>query len=36
VMGRVAKVEVTIFSSGGWESSCLGWVAGGGCADSML
>jgi hypothetical protein len=33
---RVAKVEMTFFSNGGWESSCPGRVVGSGGADLML
>jgi hypothetical protein len=36
VVGRVVKVEMTFYISGGWESGGLGRVVGGGGADSML
>jgi hypothetical protein len=36
VVGRVAKVEMTFYSSGGWESRCLARVAEGSGADSMV
>jgi hypothetical protein len=36
VVGRVIKVEMIFYSSGGWESDDLGRVAGGGGADSIL
>jgi hypothetical protein len=33
---RVAQVEMTFFSSGGWESGCPGRVVGSGGAYLML
>jgi hypothetical protein len=36
VVMRVTKVEMTFFSSEGWESGCLGRVVDGGGADLML
>jgi hypothetical protein len=36
MMGRVTKVEMAFYSSGGWESGCLRRVVSGGGADSML
>jgi hypothetical protein len=36
VVQRVAKVEMTFYSSGGWESDGPGRVAGGGGANSMF
>jgi hypothetical protein len=36
VMGRVDKVEITFYSSGGCESSCSERVAGDSCVDSIL